>query len=256
MKRRALFTTVALLLVAGWAAACGTEPSTWDRIANSGVLRVGLDPTYPPFETAEGGPLRGFDVDLMQSIGNHLDLDIAFVYFGYDGLYDALATGQVDVLASALVIAPERTRDFAYTQSYFDAGERLVSRAANPVTSPDEVAPGPLAVELGATGHVVATGWERQFPGLEVEPYETAKLAMDAVASGAARVALVDGVTALLGAAGVKDYYIGPQPITEEPYALVVRSEDRELLAQLDEALAHLDATQQLDLLRGRWLAP
>ena len=29
-----------------------------------------------------------------------------FVYFGYDGLYDALATEQVDVLISALVIVP------------------------------------------------------------------------------------------------------------------------------------------------------
>ena len=49
-------------------------------------------------------PLEGFDIDLASAIATDLGLTAEFVYFGYDGLYDALQTEQVDVLISALVI--------------------------------------------------------------------------------------------------------------------------------------------------------
>src|SRR5262245_44631595 len=76
----------------------GREAQRWEQIQENGVLRVGLDPTYPPFETADDGELRGLDVDLARALAAELGLEVQFVYFGYDGLYDALLSNQVDVL--------------------------------------------------------------------------------------------------------------------------------------------------------------
>ena len=77
-------------------------------------MRVGIDPTYPPFALADDAGLRGIDVDFAQALAEELGLEAQFTYFGYDGLYDALTTGQVDVLISALVILPEKTKHIAY----------------------------------------------------------------------------------------------------------------------------------------------
>jgi ABC-type amino acid transport substrate-binding protein len=115
-----------------WQIGCATADDSWERVQTAGVLRVGLDPTYPPFEVDDGsGNLVGLDVDLAKAIADDLGLEVQFVYFGYDGLYDALATEQVDVLISALVIIPERTRDFSYSEPYFNAGEILIVPANN-----------------------------------------------------------------------------------------------------------------------------
>ena len=101
-----LITAILAILVNS---GCHSQNETWQRIAESGVLRVGLDPTYPPFEVADGsGNVSGLDVDLAHALAKELGLRVQLSHFGYDGLYAALATGQVDVLISAMVIVPDR----------------------------------------------------------------------------------------------------------------------------------------------------
>ena len=61
--RRAVISGLALALLA----ACGKKPEAgvggWERIKASGVLRVGLEGTYPPFNFQDkSGQLAGFEV--------------------------------------------------------------------------------------------------------------------------------------------------------------------------------------------------
>jgi ABC-type amino acid transport substrate-binding protein len=44
------------------------------------------------------------------------------------------------------------------------------------------------------------------------------------------------------------------QPVTVEPYAVVVRTEDEMLLEKVDEAIVSLTATGELDRIISRWL--
>ena len=257
MPRLDLATRLLLLIFAVVSlAGCGKKDDTWQRIEREGVLRVGLDPTFPPFEVTNDTGVSGLDVDLAHALASELDLQAEFVYFGYDGLYDALATEQVDVLISALVIVPGRMRDFAYSEPYFNAGEILVKPAGSPIEEMAGLGDKQLAVELGAQGHVEATQWAKRLPGLSVLPYPSADDALGAVAAGAADAALVDGVSGRL--------YLKEQdssnlqrvrdPVTVEPYAMVVRIEDEMLLAKLDEALLSLIADGRLDKLIEHWL--
>lgn len=242
-----------LLLLAG----CGLRGDTWSRVQETAVLRVGLDPTYPPFEMADGVPLQGIDVDLMRAVAEDLGLTAEFVHFGYDGLYDALLTEQVDVLASALVIMPSRREDFAYSDPYFNAGQVLLTAAGDTaVTEMADLGDHALAVELGAGGHVVATEWERRLPGLAVVPHETPAAAITAVAQGDADAVLIDHISARLY---LKEQPGAPlrlveEPVTVEPFALVVRQEDGRLLDALNQSLERLEENGRLQAILARWL--
>ncbi len=242
---------VALVLIL---VACGGGDDTWVRIQETGVLRVGLDPSYPPFEVATADDLWGLDVDLARALGEELGLSVVFSYFGYDGLYDALGTGQVDVLASALVVQIERTRDVAYSRPYVDAGQILIVPEGSPIAGPDDLDGRVLAVELGAQGHVAATGLDRRLPDLTIIPAESVDRALDAVAQGAADAALVDAVGGRLYMRGAPGLTRLPAAVESEPYALVVRAEDRELLKQLNAALERLAADGRLAAIVHRWL--
>lgn len=243
------------LLVLFLLVACQPNNNTWERIEESGVLGVGLDPTYPPFEVAEGGDLRGLDVDLARTIARDLGLRAEFVYFGYDGLYDALATEQVDVLISALVITPERMRDFAYSDSYFNAGQILMAPASSTdITEMADLNGRTLAVELGAQGHVEATEWERRLPDLTVQPYNSPDEALAAVANGEAEAVLIDSISGRLYLKNEPALKRVGQPVTVEPFAFVVRIEDELLLEKLNESLANLRASGQLGEIINRWL--
>jgi len=243
---------------------CQSADQSWERVSETGVLRVGLDPTFPPFEVADEQGLRGLDVDLAHALADDLGVTPEFTYFGYDGLYDALATGQVDVLISALVVVPERTRDVAYSQSYFNAGEILVvpETETQAISDLEDLNGRTLAVELGALGHVEAISWSRQLPDLTIQTFDSVDAALAAVAAGKADAGLVEAVNGRLYLAqqtaepspGQNPLTRLAEPVTVEPYALVVRIEDQMLLERLNQSLTALITSGRLETIVEHWL--
>jgi ABC-type amino acid transport substrate-binding protein len=179
--------------------ACARPDVTWERVRESGILRVGMDASFPPFETiAVDGTLVGFDVDLARELGRRLGpvlsepvlseaegaegaegVKVQFVAnLPYDGLYDALAVGRVDVVMSALVVNPARMADFAYSTPYFDAGQVLVAREKpdrfRKTCQVSDMDGCTLAVEFGTHGDLEARKWARRLSDLTVVPYQTA----------------------------------------------------------------------------------
>jgi polar amino acid transport system substrate-binding protein len=236
---------------------CKATDESWERVQAAGILRVGLDPTYPPFEVADENGVYGLDVDLAQALAEELGVKAQFVYFGYDGLYDALGTKQVDVLISALVIIPERTRDFSYSDPYFDAGEILIVPAENEtIKTMADLSGRTVAVELGSLGHVEATEWAKRVADLTIRPFPTADEALTAVQQGSADAALTDAISGRLYLRENDGLKRLPESVTVEPFALVVRSEDRQLLTVLNQSLATLQQSGHLDQIETQWLGP
>jgi polar amino acid transport system substrate-binding protein len=202
--------------------------------------------------------VEGLDVDLARALAAEMGLAAQFTYFGYDGLYDALTTNQVDVLISALVIAPERAEDIAYSKPYMDAGTYLFVPAESLIDEISDLAGQTTAVELGAPGHEAALVWQRRLRDLTIQPYDSAGAALEAVADGQATVALVDLVGGRLHLARRDPARPAltrlPRPVVAEPYVLAVRIEDRTLLAELDAALERLSDAGTIREIEERWL--
>ncbi len=242
----------ALFLLALFLTACTSHSGTWERIQEERILRVGIDPTYPPFEIGDENGLRGIDVDLAALLADEMGVEVEFVWIGYDGLYDGLLTGKVDLLISALVIMPSQMDDFAYSTPYFDAGERLIV----PIDS-DDVNMGMLnsvAVELGAQGHVEAIAQQKESPALLVLPYNTAEEALTAVLQHEADGAVMDGINGRLLLHDHPDLRLLPDPVTIESFAIVVRKEDQALLREINDVLAILGDDGRLDHILIHWL--
>lgn len=251
MRHLSYLLLLFLLLLPG----CGRDEDAWFTVQETGVLRVGLDPTYPPFAVATENDLYGFDVDLARALADDLGLQVQFAYFGYDGLYDALGAGQADVLISALVVAENRTRDFAYSEPYFNAGQMLVVPDGSGIEEMGDLRGRTLGVELGSEGHVLGLEWGRQVAGLELVPFSTPEEAVAAAEQGTVSATLLDHINArLFLAQHPTGLHLASIPITVEPYALVVRAQDDQLLENLNRSLEHLLATGVVDEIAQRWL--
>lgn len=271
--RTLLVVHCALLVVL---AACASPDDAWDRVRETGVLHVGMDASFPPFEAAAAdGTLVGFDVDLARELGQRLGpalsevegVEVQFIAnLPYDGLYDALAVGRVDAVISALVVNPARMADFAYSTPYFDAGQVLV--VAPPSTPPacggeesrgciEEMADlsgRTLAVEFGTRGDLEARKWARRLSGLSVAPYQTADEALAAVVAGEAAAALVDHVSALAAVEAEGGLAIVGKTVAEEPYAVAVHRDSQHLLRAINEALVEMEADGTMKALVDEWL--
>ena len=161
---------------------------------------MGLDASYPPFEYMDDNDrIVGFDVDFANEIGRRLGFEVTFTNIAYDGLYDALLIGRVDVLISALAATPELEGKALFSVPYFNAGEQLVVSSGSSILEMADLEGKTLAVEYGSGGDVEARKWERRLADLTVARYPDPGAALLAVVEGEADAALVDGITARQG---------------------------------------------------------
>ncbi|MEM8857936.1 MAG: transporter substrate-binding domain-containing protein [Chloroflexota bacterium] len=235
---------------------CGSS-ETLDRIQADGVIRVGLDPTFPPFENGDYGVLEGLDVDLANLIGREIGVEVEFVLLGYDGLYDALLIEQCDILISALVIDPAKQKDFAFSKPYFNAGQYLFVHETNPdITSLIDLEGKSIAVETGSAGQVEAISTKNSLKDLQIQTLSTADDALWTVLQLENDAALVDQVNGRLYLQQQPVLEMILNPVTVEPYAIVTRKADSALLNEMDRILANLLPSDEWKQVENKWLGP
>ena len=85
-------------------------------------IKVAISADFPPFEYYdENEELYGFDVDLMNYIGDRIGFDIEFVNMSFDQLFSAVMGGDVDCAISAIAVTEERNNVIDYTIPYLSA---------------------------------------------------------------------------------------------------------------------------------------
>ena len=231
-----------------------------DRVLRTGMLRVGLDASFPPFEMLDAdGEVIGYDADLAAAIARELGVDVEFANIGFDGLYDALQAERVDVVISGLPYDERRTQDVHYSQSYFNAGQVLVVRSGEMRGIGDLEAAKTwlfgekVAVEWGSMGDMEVRGWQSDGLDLEILAEADASQALAVVESGQARAAVVDAVAAYsyLGDNRTLEILID---ITDEPYVIAAANNAPRLARRIDDCLDGLRESGELNALEERWL--
>ena len=115
-------TAIALVAVAamGLLAGCGNDKPKMTQ--QEGVLRVGSETTFPPFEFTEGDKYVGFDVDLSEAIAKKLGLKMEFKSMGFDALIPAVQSGDIDMIAAGINATPEREKALDFSDVYLKQG--------------------------------------------------------------------------------------------------------------------------------------
>jgi len=233
------------------------EDRVWERIRQEGVLRVGMDASYPPFEVVGAeGQFEGFDVDLAHLLAERWGVDVHFVNVHFDGLYDALAVGKFDLIISALPYDRTMTRDLAYSISYFDCGQVLLARTADiSVTSVEDLSGRSVLVELGSEGHQLMRRLAKE-KGLEVsivtarEPVEV----MARMGEPGVDAVVCDRVQAFGYLQRKPEWQEVGDPLTAEAYVIAADAQAVELIAQVDASLEEWLQDETLQALQAAWL--
>ena len=247
-----LILAVLLLL----SACLGPRSTPLKRIQSAGTLCVALDPSFPPFEFVDGsGEVVGLDVDLARAIATRLGVEAHFVTTGYDALYDALTVGRADVVISALYPDPTRMQTFAFSPSYFNAGEVLVVPEDSPIAGVPDLAGRKVALVFATEAHMVALQWEKTMPTPPVLVIGDAPETITSVlAAGIVDAVILDNVTAQMAVIDTPSLRVLPPPITDEPYTIAARKEDARLIEAISAILDEMEASGELDALIRRWM--
>jgi ABC-type amino acid transport substrate-binding protein len=249
--------TIIAILVIGivwWLLAPGDD-GTLINIQRRGVIRVGMDASFPPFESiGADGVITGLDVELAQAIAADLGVELELVNIGFDGLYDALLARRVDLVISGLPYDPRWTRDVAYSHNYFNAGQVLlapVEGSGDPINDIEALAGQTVAVEWGSQADMEGRQLAQETPDMTLLRQPTAEEAIAAVLNGRAAAAIVDGVS---GAATQSQGLQIVSYLTDEWYAAAVHIESLALLETVNQTLHRLEESGQMAKIQERWL--
>ena len=229
-------------------AACGgdstpsadsTSPGSTASTADAGgetTLIVATEPAFPPFEAqASDGSLEGFDIDLMNAIGEAAGFRVEFQSLPFDGIIPALQAGTVDAAISAMTITPERAETVSFSRPYFKAGLAIAVPESNTdITSLESLANKRIAAQIGTTGAEKAG----EIPGAEVRTFDSGPLALQELANGNVDAVINDAPVTLyaIQSGNLTGLKVAGELLTEEFYGIAI-PKDSESVDLINEGL-------------------
>ncbi len=245
--------TLILLSIAIWFLSGDTDDGTLAEIQRRGKIRVGVDASFPPFETHnEHGQIIGLDVDIAHAVATDLGVEPEFVNIGFDGLYDALLARRVDIVISGLPYDPRWTESVAYTQNYFNAGQILITLLdETTINTVEDIKGHIVAVEWGSQADMEGRHLAQNQADVTLLRRSTANEAIDALFNGQADAAVVDAVS------GVSAFPRGLKIVSylsDDWYAAAVHIESQALLEAVNQSLTRLAQSGEMATMQAHWL--
>jgi len=204
---------------------------------------VGIDAAYAPFESQnEKGEIVGFSVELMRALAAKAGIEVKFVNTPWEGIFNALAQGDRDLLISSIGITAERRQTIDFSDPYFDAHQLIVVPASSKVAKFDDLKKLKVGVQTGTSGDEVVSKLLGK-TNTNIRRFELWPLALKELESG--------GVDAVVADNGVIVYYVANNKnsgfrtvndpaFTPEQYGIAVKKGNAELLAKINKALAEI----------------
>ncbi len=218
-----------------------------------GAIVVGVDASYAPFALDDGESLQGLDIDLANAVAGEIGLPLRFMNIGHYGLYDALISGEVELLISALRIDPNRMEDVRYSKPYFDNGLVLVMPPNSALPDAHALAGKGVAFEYASSADSFIRAWKAQGIQLERLPYELPQYALDSLRLGRADAALVDATTYLLYQSEQVNWQSERRYVTHVPFAIAVRADNVDAWKLVNGALSALKGKAELAKIIDKW---
>ena len=123
------YLSMLMLGVAALVVATTAQAGAIDEAVKRGTLKVGMDPTYMPFEmTDKRGEIIGFEVDILKAMAKSMGVKLELVSTGYDGIIPAFLTGKFDMIGSGMTLTQERNLRLNFSEPFIVVGQTLLIR--------------------------------------------------------------------------------------------------------------------------------
>jgi polar amino acid transport system substrate-binding protein len=132
-----VFGAVALLALATTARA----DDVLARVKKDGVLKVGTETAFAPFDFVDGSEHKGLNVDLFAEIGKEMGVKIEWVALPWESVLPGLEAGKFDMVAGPATITKARLERYVFTPPIAEATVALLKRANdNSISKPADIA--------------------------------------------------------------------------------------------------------------------
>jgi ABC-type amino acid transport substrate-binding protein len=235
----ALFAVFLLAITSLVVAGCGSSSDTTGSTGSGGggggePLTVGSDIHYPPFEQGKSGEYTGFDIELMEAIGEKIGRTPEFTDTSFETIFRDVAQGKFEAVISAATITEEREKAVDFSNPYYLSEQAVLVKEGSDVESLEDLEGKTVAVQQGTTGQELA---KEKLGGSEIRPYPEGPDAVNALKAGTVEGVIIDAPVAQNAVEKSGGVEIAEKVPTEEEYGIAVAQGETELLEEINKGL-------------------
>jgi polar amino acid transport system substrate-binding protein len=220
------------------------------------VYVVGTDAAYAPFESQnEKGEIVGFTVDVVNAAAAKAGIQVKFVNTPWEGIFNALAQGDRDMIASSVTITDERKQTMDFSNPYFDAAQLIAVKQNSKIAKFADLKKAKVGVQTGTTGDEAVTKLLGK-TNANIKRFESTPLALKELEAG--------GVDAVVADNGVVIHYVANNPggkfktvsdkeFAPEQYGFAMKKGNTELQGKLNEGIAAIKADGSYDAIYSKY---
>ena len=230
---------------------------TLDDIQDRGVLRVGMEPGYMPFEmTNKKGDIVGFDVDMAKRMAKAMGVKLELVSTAWDGIIPALITKKFDIIMSGMTLTQERNMKISFASPYIVIGQSILidKKLAGEIKSYKDLnnKKYEVASKLGTTGEQAT---KRMIPKATYISFETEQEGVMDLLNGKIDAFVYDLPFNAIAFAekGQKKLVLLDEPFTYEPLAWAVNKGNADFINWLDNFLVQAKNDGTYDKIYKKW---
>ncbi|BHH85152.1 transporter substrate-binding domain-containing protein [Desulforhopalus sp. 52FAK] len=256
MKKMTLLLAVVLAVVT-FSSNSAFAVDSLAAIQKRGVLRVGMEPGYMPFElTNKKGDIIGFDVDMAKRMAKAMGVELELVSTAWDGIIPALLTDKFDVIMSGMTLTQERNLTVNFASPYILIGQSILLKKelADSVKSYKDLndAKFTVASKLGTTGEQAT---KRMIGNAKYISYETEQEGVMELVNGKIDAFIYDLPfnSIAVGQKGAGKIVHLDEPFTKEPLAWAIKRGDVDFLNWLNNFMAQVKYDGVYDKIYKKW---
>jgi polar amino acid transport system substrate-binding protein len=250
-----VFISPAILLMNP--ATSNAHTDTMSQILKRGVLRVGLEAGYMPFEMKDKkGQIIGFDVDLAQLMAREMGVKLQIVNTEWDGLIPSLLTQKFDIIISGMTLTQQRNLKVNFADSYMELGQSVIinNSLKNKIKSYKDLNSPNFKVvsKLGTTGEIAI---KKHLPNAKYLSYQLEQDAVMEVVNGRADAFIYDKPYNTIFANGKGKGKVThlDKPFTYEPIAFAINKSDTDFLNWINNFLKQIKKDSRFDKIFDSW---
>ena len=205
-------------------------------------LKMITEATFPPYEFLRGQEIAGIDVEICRAVAKKLNRPFKAETVDFDSVIPAVISGKADLAAAGITVTEDRKKNVDFSIPYVKTGIVVIYKKSNPFKDKDQLKGKKIGVQGGTTSETFVLEQLKQEPERSKSPAE----AVAALKSGRVEFVIADLDPAKNCVKGEADLALSDF-ITSEEYAVAIRKGQPELLKAIDETIAELKASGQLD---------
>ena len=272
---------IAIVAIAGFAAACGSSSSSSSTsasasaaatspmdiatkilghaptglaatIVNRGSVIVANDANYPPQSSVDQatGKLVGFDVDVANKMGQLLGLKVDFKNPAWETIPAGLQQGKYDVSIGSMTITPERQKVLAFTDPYYyTSGQIFVKKGGQQITGVADLAGKKVGVGAATTYY----DYLKKNTKAVVKTYTTDADAFPDLANGNLDFVMTAGPTGQQAILSGQPFEFSGKPLYYEDLAMALKLGEADWLAMLNYTVQTMHSDGSLTAMSKQW---